>query len=262
MKFHGRILRTCQTPAFRVTETIFGGNATLRDHRHEGAYFSFLLAGGYVEKTRTGECVCLRGTVIWHPAGETHSDRFLALGGHLMNLELKSAWIASAEDKIKLPSGRRVVSDGPAYALGLEFYHAVNNDSQPEEDCGIELLALFSKCSATQQPAWLRRALELVHASFDRQVTLAIVAKEVGVHPVHVARSFPRYVGCTLGDYLARIRLRHAFDLLQTRETTIASVAAECGFSDQAHLCRVFKKNTGLTPSGYRKLLLGSGMKQ
>jgi quercetin dioxygenase-like cupin family protein len=84
--FKGHILREKVATAFRVTETAFVPDQKLSSHEHAKAYVSFLLAGAYVERTRSAERACLMGTVIWHPAGEVHSDHFCKQGGHLLNL--------------------------------------------------------------------------------------------------------------------------------------------------------------------------------
>ncbi len=87
----------------------------------------------------------------------------------------------------------------------------------------------------------------------DERLTLAAIAQEAGVHPVHVARSFRRFTGCTFSDYVGQTRLRRAFDLLVTSRHSIVDVAYECGFADHAHLCRTFKRTTGLTPTEFRQ---------
>jgi AraC family transcriptional regulator len=76
---------------------------------------------------------------------------------------------------------------------------------------------------------------------------LADLGLAVGVHPVHVARSFRRFLGYTFGDHLAKIRIRKAFELLLNSKRPAVEVAYTCGFANHAHLCRVFKKSTGLT---------------
>jgi AraC family transcriptional regulator len=88
----------------------------------------------------------------------------------------------------------------------------------------------------------------------EQQLSLASLALAVGVHPVHVARSFRRFLGYTFGDHLAKIRIRKAFSLLVNSRTPIVDVAYACGFADHAHLCRAFKRSTGLTPSAFRRM--------
>ena len=54
-------------------------------------------------------------------------------------------------------------------------------------------------------------------------------------------------------EYLRKLRINHAIDLLTTTDQSIATIAQKCGFSDSAHLIKLFKNETGYTPSKYRK---------
>jgi AraC family transcriptional regulator len=86
----------------------------------------------------------------------------------------------------------------------------------------------------------------------EERHSLTSVAREFGVHPVHLARSFRRFLGCTFSDYVAKLRIRRALELLLIENQAIVDVANACGFADHAHLSRTFKKVTGLTPRAFR----------
>jgi AraC family transcriptional regulator len=253
MDFRGRILRTQEAGGLRLTETVVPGNAVLPSHVHERAYISCLLAGTYREMVGLLEQECTLGTVIWHVAGEVHCNRFGAEGGHLLNLEIDFAAARALQPEIALKHPRYVFRDGQAFAVGLSLFRALNGVSEEIEERAFELLALIPRESARPlRPVWLRSALELIHERFDMPLRLKEIAREFGVHPVHVARSFREGLGHTLGELLTEVRVRRACDLLRQPRWTIADVAAHCGFADHAHLCRTFKRATGLTPSAYR----------
>jgi transcriptional regulator GlxA family with amidase domain len=54
----------------------------------------------------------------------------------------------------------------------------------------------------------------------------------------------------TPADYVQRLRVRAACDLLRDQDTSLAGVAVDCGFSDQSRFTRTFKKIAGATPGG------------
>jgi AraC-like DNA-binding protein len=60
-------------------------------------------------------------------------------------------------------------------------------------------------------------------------------------------------MGTTLWDYLNRLRIAYAVELLAESSDTVAEVAARAGFQDQAYFCRVFKRLQGTTPGALRK---------
>lgn len=57
---------------------------------------------------------------------------------------------------------------------------------------------------------------------------------------------------------MQQLRVDHAVKRLADREVTLASLALECGFSDQSHFNRVFRKLTGMTPGEFRTLRFGA----
>lgn len=54
-------------------------------------------------------------------------------------------------------------------------------------------------------------------------------------------------------EYLRKLRVNHAIKLLTATTKSIAEIAQSCGFSDSAHMIKIFKEDTGLTPAKYRK---------
>jgi AraC family transcriptional regulator len=106
-------------------------------------------------------------------------------------------------------------------------------------------------------PRWLARAIERLHDDFAEPLTVRGIATQVGVHPVHVSREFRRRFGLTLGEYLNRVRVRAACGAIGRGSSNLADIAAECGFADHAHFCRVFRKAIGCTPSHYARAALG-----
>jgi AraC family transcriptional regulator len=259
MSFQGKILGEKQAGPFRITETSYSANTALAMHQHESAYLSFLLSGTYVEYCGLRETACSSGTVIWHPPKDAHADRFHNGGGHLINLEISEAWMRAAAQELKPDSGTRTFCGGLPFSLGLRLYRELQAKTNAVEDLANELLSFFFTGPADlKPPAWFRQALELARDTYDHPLSLTVIAHEIGVHPVHLARSSRRFLGCTFGDHLAKVRLRRAFELLLISKNSIVSVAHASGFADHAHLCRTFKKSTGLTPSAFRRRVLAS----
>jgi AraC family transcriptional regulator len=84
-------------------------------------------------------------------------------------------------------------------------------------------------------------------------------AQEAGVHPVHLTRAFCKFEKRTPGEYLRQLQLRAACDLLRNPEWPVANIAAECGFADQSHFTRMFRRMAATTPQRFRDALLKSG---
>lgn len=254
MDVAGNILRQQHAGPFRLIEKSYVGGSRLAMHRHATAYVSLVLRGGYREVSQQAERFCSSGTMIWHPIGEAHADHFHAEGGLVLDLQIDRAWLDDAGQESKFARRGQVCCGGRPYSLGLQLYRALAHGPDGIHDLGTELLGFFCSGAADRQPpAWFQRARQMVAVIADQRLSLTSVAREVGVHPVHLSRSFRRFTGCTFGEYLAQIRMRTAFDLLVIPDRSIAEVAHACGFADQAHFCRTFKTATGFTPSQFRQ---------
>jgi AraC-like DNA-binding protein len=82
--------------------------------------------------------------------------------------------------------------------------------------------------------------------------TLASLARELGISPRHLSRLFPQHVGMTLSKYRNSLRTRTALEAIAAGAPSLARLAAELGFADQAHLTRTVHRLTGRPPSAHR----------
>jgi AraC family transcriptional regulator len=103
-------------------------------------------------------------------------------------------------------------------------------------------------------PAWLKQVGEMIHSSFQKNLTIEVLAGEAGVHPVHLSRTFRKFYRCTAGEYLRSVRIDFACEKLRTTGLGIADVALESGFCDQSAFAKSFKRVTGCTPGQFRKM--------
>jgi AraC-like DNA-binding protein len=81
-------------------------------------------------------------------------------------------------------------------------------------------------------------------------ISLSELADEAGTSPTVLLRSFTRAVGCTPHTYQTARRIHHSKQLLRNG-VAITETALLCGFVDQSHFTRAFKKWTGMTPARY-----------
>jgi AraC family transcriptional regulator len=98
----------------------------------------------------------------------------------------------------------------------------------------------------------MRRLRDSIERDFRSPWSLTALAREAGVHPVHLARTFRRIQGCTLGDYVRHLRLEWARRQLSGTDRPIAEVALSCGFADQSHFTRAFRAGYDMTPAAFR----------
>jgi AraC family transcriptional regulator len=173
--FLGTPLKTRCIAGFIVTEQRYDARAAIRCHSHELAYFSFVLAGSYVEHyPRTHENYCCKETVLYHPAGEAHSDAFGDYGGRLLSLEIRPEWMARLRD-YELESGAPRVFNGHQLLRLRWRIHRAFSDRSPRSELLLESAAIELLCqlpwtkaapAESRVPRWLTQAVEILHTEF------------------------------------------------------------------------------------------------
>jgi AraC-like DNA-binding protein len=88
--------------------------------------------------------------------------------------------------------------------------------------------------------------------NFQKPITRDTVARHFGVAPNHVSRLFREVGRMGFNDYLNMVRVNRAKFMLQNYGMPLKEVTVQCGYSDLAYFCRVFKKISKITPTQYR----------
>jgi AraC family transcriptional regulator len=126
------------------------------------------------------------------------------------------------------------------------------------EGLALEVLAEISRPGVADlekvAPGWVLQIRDLLHDKFQERPSLDDISRVVGIHPAHLARVFRKEFGCTIGDFVRKLRVRHACQQLSTSEAPLARIALDTGFSDQSHFTRVFRQHTGMTPAEFRRI--------
>jgi AraC-like DNA-binding protein len=91
------------------------------------------------------------------------------------------------------------------------------------------------------------RARQYLEAHFAERVRIATLAAVCGVSSFHLIRLFHREIGLPPHAYLKQVRLGKAVELLR-QGMPVSMVAYACGFADQSHLTRSFKRTWGVPP--------------
>jgi len=94
---------------------------------------------------------------------------------------------------------------------------------------------------------------EFILAHLNQDLSLAVLAQQVGFSPYHFTRLFRQATGESPHQFVMRQRIERAQHLLQEADLPLAHIALESGFANQSHLTQAFKRHLGLTPAAYRK---------
>lgn len=102
----------------------------------------------------------------------------------------------------------------------------------------------------------LRRAVELMHDHYARDLSLAELAQAAYLSDSHFSHLFKEITGLAPHAYLANLRIDRARSLLLTTDLPIGHIASRVGYRSQSHFGRAFKSAAGVSPREYRAGLI------
>jgi AraC-like DNA-binding protein len=123
---------------------------------------------------------------------------------------------------------------------------------------GVDLLlSRIKPGQETALPAAVSRFLEAVFDPERSCGTLASYAAETGISENYLSRLAKKATGRSVGAWIDIVRIQRAKRLLSDTRLPIIDIASAIGVEDQSYFSRLFKKETGLTPSAFRKIMQG-----
>ena len=260
MTSYTEVIKERELSGLVLIETRYAANLKMPRHAHGPARFGVVLAGGYTEQYGGKSRCCMPATLVLHPSEESHVVHFSSAGARVFRVEAKPQWLAGLREHAAVLDRPAEFGDGSLARLSLrlyrEFQEMDNLSPLIIEGFALEIVAQAARQQTASKhdkpPRWLEQARELLHAHFRDNLSLKKVAEALGVHPVYLAREFRKHYGCTLGEYLRRLRIELACRELCQSATPLIEIAAATGFYDQSHFSKKFKQLTGMTPTEYR----------
>jgi len=210
-----------------LRQRLTGGE--LARHRHAEGYLALVLSGGYEEAGEAGRWRTSAGDVVVHHPFEAHLNRVPARGAVVLNLPLRLA----------LPAGFGRVADPDLIARTAE--------RDP-----IAAVRLLERAFTAAAPATSDWPDELARLLAARPASLQAWAEARGLSGEHLSRGFRKVFGVAPQRFGLEARARAAAADAATSSATLAAIAFDRGFADQAHMTRAVAAVTGRTPGAWR----------
>lgn len=112
---------------------------------------------------------------------------------------------------------------------------------------------VFRKYTNGLAPYKLRKTIDYIHADLDRDLSLDVMAKQIEMSRCYFASQFKQAMGISPHQYVNQQRVKKAQQLLRQKKRSLAEIALLCGFANQSHFNKVFRKYVGTTPKTYRE---------
>lgn len=259
-QFLGDLNRSVTTGGFRIDLRVASlPPEAVSEHSHDNAHFILPLADGYRSLARDplarSRTVFSAGSAIYNPPGVVHRDCYDVAGGLFLSV--------SAPDD--LPTGlahplllRGVAEMAMRRLVGLSTRGAAGDALAVEQAALILADAVVSLLETSPHaPDWLLRAVEMVEdLANEPGLEIRAIAEAVGVHPVHLARSWRRHLRRSPAAAIRHRRADHASRCLLDG-IDLAEAAAISGYADQSHMTREYGRIFGVTPGVFRTAVTG-----
>jgi AraC family transcriptional regulator len=251
--------RQTQVGGVIFSETHFKAGYSSGWHYHENPYITLVLEGGSTELRKKDQIDCRPGTVIMYDFDEPHRNIDYKPNSRTLSVEFERTWL-SQNDLNRTPFvSKGLIRDYEIKFLLLKIIHEEQQKDpisavSVEALVGLLLTTAIGEKAERLTPPWVDKIRELLNDQWSEVPTLAYLSRQLDVHPVTISKYFPKYFNCTLGNYMRRIKVDKAVDMIRQTNHSNREIALQCGFSDASHFNRVFKMYTGSMPSEFRTL--------
>lgn len=184
---------------------------------------------------------------------------------HALAVQSSGLWAISAGLAYNTTDDRELLEKGMLIYDALYSWAAhlrsQKHTQSPTEHLLLQIYKTYISRKAekkTKVPAWTKELKNLIqdHIDTNLNLNLKIASEELDVNPAYLSREFSRYFdNLSFGEYIRKLRIEKAIQLLESSDDTLSEIAYLTGFSDQSHFNRVFKAHTGQTPSEYKKFV-------
>jgi AraC family transcriptional regulator len=269
-QFHGESLKSLSVPGFVLSECRYPPNFETPMHAHERALFCLAVEGAYTARYGPKTCTCEPSSPLFHAPNEMHSVHFQNSGGRFFIIEIEPWWLEWVREQGAVIDFSSDFKGGSLAMFGMNLYQEflAMDGVSPLIVEGL-MLAIIGKASrhatagaTSRPPRWLEQARQLMRDRFAETLTLAEIARNVGVSPSYLAQMFHKHYFNTVGGYVRQLRLEFACREMASSDAPLCEIALAAGFSDQSHLTRLFKRHMGIAPTQYRESLAGAKRKR
>lgn len=245
-------------PADQVKEKAKELNATPYDiqdveYTHYGDHCTFDF---FIKKYRINDPALLKIAMIVRGADTDKFDLALQAAG---------LWAISAGLSHNYKNDHEMLAQGMIIYDALYSWAKYHEHDQhtwdPMENVLLQVFNTFMRKkigSKKSPPAWALRLKEIIQDQIDTNLSLSLkeISKVIKVNPDYLSREFSKYFdSLSFGEYIRKLRVDKAIDLLHSGKYSQSEIAYLTGFSDQSHFIRIFKKHTGMTPLVYKKVI-------
>jgi len=162
-------------------------------------------------------------------------------------MDILNTWIRAVETE------RKDVN----VSLYAKLFHQMNRCVTGDEmkSCFREIhRLLFSESVCEDRSAKFKEILDYIHKHYNEDISVEYFAEKLQMSVGHFSRTFKEEVGEKYVDYIAKVRLQKAKEMLLETDLKIDDIAVKVGYWGRNSFIRMFRKHEGITPAQYRTI--------
>lgn len=283
-----KIINTIQQNGIDVVRLFYSEaearRKNLRIHYHSMIELSLILRGSGIYHTQNGNYQISAGDVFFYRPNESHCitdidpPDMLLLNLHItpyylyanphQSLASECMEILSSNYTLMSNKINDFLPTNQVEAI-ISFIHNIREEMSDEQSnfdiCVnnyismilIYLSRALKPCQETEKSdrnvyRWIGSAIEYIDMHFRENITLDMIAAQVGYSRCYLSTAFRKCMGMTPWNYISIKRIEEALTLIKTTDRSILDIALVCGFNNTANFCKIFKQYTNLPPSSFR----------
>ncbi len=150
------------------------------------------------------------------------------------------------EENDRAEPGRYYIIKGLVIRMLVVIFRAIQGD--------VKNMAQGTSFSSYARTYVTNKIIDYLNKNYEHKISLDQIATNMYLSPVYISKIFKEKTGDSPINYLIRIRLEKAKELLSSdRNTSIREIALKVGYEDVYHFSKLFKKHFGISPLTYRK---------
>lgn len=258
----------------------------VKEHKHDFYEIVYISKGSGVHTVAKKQYPMLAGDIYLMAPGEAHSFHPDNQVEYVNIIFKKSLFTEDTWNTLKKISGLEILQNKKnkkaLHKLALTPVHSkkiidltnIIRHEQRQKEPAWQLIATEACMNilVTISRAWISygctrphqflqagpisKALEIIHENWNIELSVQELAKKVHLSQNYFGEQFKNTMGLTIQQYINKLRIDHARILLEKNDLSINAIAETAGYEDNSYFTRVFKKNCGLSPQAYRKMLL------
>lgn len=118
----------------------------------------------------------------------------------------------------------------------------------------LQLIKDTIEDNGNKQGDLMKEILNYIHVHYTERLTLSEIAEQFHFNSSYLSAYFSANYRVGVNDYINELRIKKAKELLESSKYSISDISGKVGYSEHSYFCKVFKRDTGTSPSQYRRM--------